>query len=56
LWEQLTAAMVVILIVTALISALLGDYKDAIAILVIVVLLQHRLDEERWAEVSHNVI
>ncbi len=38
LWEQLTATMVIILIVAALLSALLGDYKDAIVISVIVVL------------------
>ncbi len=38
LWEQLTALMVVILIIAAVISAALGDYKDAIAILIIVVL------------------
>ncbi|NKQ37024.1 MAG: cation-translocating P-type ATPase [Chloroflexi bacterium] len=38
LWEQLTAVMVVILIVAAVISALLGDYKDATAIMVIVIL------------------
>jgi len=38
LWEQLKATMVVILIVAAVISALLGDYKDAVAILAIVVL------------------
>ena len=38
LWEQLTALMVVILIVAAVLSALLGDYKDAIAIGAIVVL------------------
>ncbi len=38
LWEQLTAAMVVILIVAAAISALLGDFKDAAAIMAIVVL------------------
>jgi P-type Ca2+ transporter type 2C len=38
LWEQLTAVMVVILIVAAIISAFLGDFKDAIAILAIVVL------------------
>lgn len=37
-WEQLTATMVVILIIAALVSALLGDYKDAVAILIIVVL------------------
>jgi Ca2+-transporting ATPase len=38
LWEQLTATMVIVLIVAAVISALLGDYKDAIAIMAIVVL------------------
>jgi Ca2+-transporting ATPase len=38
LWEQLTALMVVILIIGAIVSALLGDYKDAIAIGAIVVL------------------
>ena len=38
LWEQFTAVMVLILIVAAIISVGLGDYKDAIAILVIVVL------------------
>ena len=38
LWEQLTAFMVIILIVAAVISALIGDYKDAIAIMAIVVL------------------
>lgn len=38
LWEQMTAVMVVILIVAAVISAFLGDYKDAIAIMAIVVL------------------
>ena len=38
LWEQFTAVMVLILIVAAIISVGLGDYQDAIAILVIVVL------------------
>jgi len=38
LWEQMTELMVVILIVAAVISALLGDYNDAIAIATIVVL------------------
>lgn len=38
LWEQLTALMVVILIIAAGVSAALGDYKDAIAILAIVLL------------------
>ncbi len=38
LWEQLTAIMVVILIIAAIVSALLGDFKDAIAIVAIVVL------------------
>jgi Ca2+-transporting ATPase len=37
-WEQLTALMVVILIIAAILSALLGDYHDAIAIGAIVVL------------------
>ena len=38
LWEQLTGLMVIILVVAAVLSALLGDYKDAIAIGAIVVL------------------
>ena len=38
LWEQFTSTMIVILIVAALASALLGDYEDSIAIAVIVVL------------------
>ena len=38
LWEQFTSIMIVILIVAALVSALLGDYEDAIAIAIIVVL------------------
>ena len=38
LWEQLTAVMVVILIIAAVISALMGDYKDAIAIASIVIM------------------
>ncbi len=38
LWEQLTATLVVVLIVAAVVSAWLGDWKDAIAILTIVVL------------------
>jgi Ca2+-transporting ATPase len=38
LGEQLIAIMVVILIIAAVISALLGDYIDAVAIIVIVVL------------------
>ena len=37
-WEQLTATMVVILIVAAVVSVAVGDYKDAVAILAIVVL------------------
>lgn len=36
LWEQLTALIVVVLIVAAGISALVGDYKDTVAILAIV--------------------
>ncbi|OUC09769.1 ATPase, partial [Litorilinea aerophila] len=38
LWEQISSTLVVVLIVAAVISALLGDYKDAVAILAIVVL------------------
>jgi P-type Ca2+ transporter type 2C len=38
LWEQFTSAMIVILIVAAVVSALLGDYVDSIAIAAIVVL------------------
>jgi Ca2+-transporting ATPase len=36
--EQLSGSLVVVLLVAALISALLGDYQDALAILVIVIL------------------
>jgi Ca2+-transporting ATPase len=38
LWEQFTDTMVVVLIVAAVISLLIGDWKDMIAILAIVVL------------------
>src|ERR671912_1787625 len=38
LWDQFTSTMIVILIVAALASALLGDYEDSIAIAIIVVL------------------
>ncbi|MFW6068854.1 MAG: cation-translocating P-type ATPase [Chloroflexota bacterium] len=38
LWEQLTEIMVVMLIIAAAVSAFLGEYTDAIAILAIVVL------------------
>jgi P-type Ca2+ transporter type 2C len=38
LWEQLTASTIVVLLVAALASAWLKDYKDAIAILAIVLL------------------
>ena len=38
LWEQLTGLLVVILIIAAVVSGALGDWKDAIAILAIVVL------------------
>jgi Ca2+-transporting ATPase len=38
LWEQLTASTIVILLVAAAVSALLGDYKDTVAILAIVIL------------------
>lgn len=37
-WDQLTSLMVVILIVAAVVSALLGDHHDAIAITAIVIL------------------
>ncbi|EHC19419.1 cation-translocating P-type ATPase [Fischerella thermalis] len=37
LWEQFTATTVLVLIVAAVISGILGDYKDTIAILAIVV-------------------
>src|SRR5688500_2960301 len=37
-WEQLSATMVVVLIVAAVISAILGDMQDTIVILAIVVL------------------
>jgi P-type Ca2+ transporter type 2C len=38
LWEQMTASVVVVLVVAAVVSALLGDYKDSVAIIVIVIL------------------
>jgi Ca2+-transporting ATPase len=38
LWEQFTETMVVILIIAAIISAVVGDLKDAIAIVAIVIL------------------
>ncbi len=38
LWEQFKETMVIVLIVAAVISALLGDYKDAIAIVAIVII------------------
>jgi len=38
LWEQLTATMVIILIIAAILSGALGAFKDAIAIATIVVL------------------
>jgi len=38
LWEQMTALLVVILMIAAVVSLALGDLKDAIAILAIVVL------------------
>ena len=38
LWEQLTAVIVVILVIAAVVSGFLGDWKDAIAIMAIVVL------------------
>ncbi len=38
LWEQGTSTLVLVLIVAALISGFLGDFKDAVAILLIVIL------------------
>jgi P-type Ca2+ transporter type 2C len=38
LWEQLTASTIVVLLLAALVAAGLGDYKDAIAIIAIVLL------------------
>jgi Ca2+-transporting ATPase len=38
LWNQLAGTMVIILLIAAMISLALGDYKDAIAILTIVIL------------------
>lgn len=38
LWEQLSATMVVVLVVAAAVSGALGEYKDALAIMVIVIL------------------
>ena len=38
LWEQLTALLMIVLIVAAIVSAVLADYKDAAAIGIIVVL------------------
>jgi P-type Ca2+ transporter type 2C len=38
LWEQLTASTVLLLVVAAFVSSLLGDHKDTIAILAIVLL------------------
>ncbi|MEW5985451.1 MAG: cation-translocating P-type ATPase [Chloroflexota bacterium] len=38
LWEQLTAVMVLILIIAAVVSAFLGDWEDTVVILAIVVM------------------
>ena len=38
LWEQISATMVVVLIVAAIVSALIGDLRDAAAILAIVII------------------
>lgn len=38
IWEQLTATMVLILVAAAVLAALLGDFKNAIAIIAIVIL------------------
>ncbi|PMB45166.1 ATPase [Fischerella thermalis CCMEE 5330] len=39
LWEQVNATLVIILIVAAIASGVLGDYKDALGIIAIVVLI-----------------
>jgi P-type Ca2+ transporter type 2C len=39
LWEQLTETLVIILLVAAVVSAFLGDYKDSLGIIAIVVLI-----------------
>ncbi|MFB2771580.1 cation-translocating P-type ATPase [Pelatocladus sp. BLCC-F211] len=39
LWEQLSETLVIILLVAAIFSNLLGDYKDAVGIITIVVLI-----------------
>ncbi|MFM7437850.1 MAG: cation-transporting P-type ATPase, partial [Snowella sp.] len=39
LWEQLTETLVLILLIAAIISGFLGDYKDAVGILAIVLLI-----------------
>jgi len=55
LWEQLNNFVVILLIVASLISALLGDYVEALAIMAIVVLnavlgiVQERRAEEALA-------
>ncbi|HEU4390715.1 MAG TPA: cation-translocating P-type ATPase [Blastocatellia bacterium] len=36
-WEQISATMVIVLLVAATVSALMGDYKDTIAIVAIVI-------------------
>jgi P-type Ca2+ transporter type 2C len=38
LWEQLTASTVVLLLIAAFVSSLLGDYKDTVVIMAIVIL------------------
>jgi P-type Ca2+ transporter type 2C len=38
LWEQLTASTIVLLLVAAVVSSVLGDYKDTVAIVAIVIL------------------
>ncbi|MCX6049108.1 MAG: cation-translocating P-type ATPase [Chloroflexi bacterium] len=38
LWEQVTSTLVLVLIVAALLSGFLGDFKDTVAILLIVIL------------------
>src|SRR5690349_12837773 len=38
LWEQITSSVVVVLMLAAVVSALLNDYKDALAIVAIIIL------------------
>ena len=51
LWEQVSGAMVVMLLIAAAVSLALGEYTDAVAILVIV-LLNAALKREKLGEVD----